>query len=165
MRVQFLVCLLSLGRYFCSRFACCRRYRLTIVPLQLVRVLRGDEIRAYADDTAAVVCSFAVAAPLVERLLRRFAAMSGLELNLPKTVVLPLWEAPLKEARADIAAISRFWGSVVVAGSSAYLGFQVGPAQADSSWTKPLRKFEDRARHWGGLGLGLHLTAHISRNK
>ena len=46
--------------------------------------------RAFADDTAVVASSFTEHADALLDTFRRYAAMSGLHLNLRKTVVIPL---------------------------------------------------------------------------
>ena len=76
---------------------------------QLARALRPGHVRAYADDTAAIVEQFARLAPAIEYLFRRFEASSGLALNLPKIVVIPLWPEPLQDVRARVASWSSFW--------------------------------------------------------
>ena len=61
--------------------------------------------RAFADDTAAVSADiFSDAAALLD-VFRRYAAMSGLELNMRKTVIIPLVpEAPDRWGARFLAA-------------------------------------------------------------
>ena len=124
----------------------------------LGRLLAPGGARAYADDTAALVTNLQASAPVIEAAFRRFAVISGLELNLPKTVVLPLWPGDLAEIRAWVAPWSAFWRSVSVARSARYLGFLVGPEAAEDSWAGPLAKFVRRCEEWRHQGLGMHLT-------
>ena len=42
--------------------------------------------------------------------------------------------------------------------SGLYLGVEVGPESLDNFWIKATKKFLDRARTWGGAGLGLQLS-------
>jgi hypothetical protein len=47
--------------------------------------------------------------------------------------------------------------------SGKYLGFMIGPASANTSWDKPVRKYMDRAALWATLHLGLHFNTLVYR--
>ena len=51
--------------------------------------VRGT-IRAFADDIGAVIEDWDHDGPQLEASFREFATMSGLELNIPKTIAIPL---------------------------------------------------------------------------
>jgi hypothetical protein len=116
-------------------------------------------IRAFADDTAMVVTDFFEVAGPIKQIFDEYAAISGMELNLPKTVVVPLWPQPLNEIKEQIANELPQWSGVDVAGAGRYLGFMEGPGKGDSSWSKANRKFAERAAMWKSESLGLQYSA------
>jgi len=85
--------------------------------------------------------------------------MTGLELNMPKCVLVPLWHCTLDVLREELVLQSPFWSQIAVQGYGKYLGFMVGPQALSKSWEAPLRKFSTAARDWGKLGLGLYYSS------
>ena len=71
----------------------------------LLRILQKrlpeSTIRAFADDIGAVVTDLPAALEVLERSFAEFKDMSGLELNIGKTVCIPLWE----EGMTDVPQI------------------------------------------------------------
>ena len=64
------------------------------------------------------------------------------------------WRVPLDpggaaEHRGAIAALVPAWGGVAIADSAKYLGFYVGPGNGLQAWTRPLAKYDERARACG----------------
>ena len=59
---------------------------------------------------------------------------------------------------ALLAACAPGWAACPIAGMAKYLGFQVGPARGQASWSAPFRKFKERCHIWGSLGAGMFLT-------
>ena len=51
------------------------------------------------------------------------------------------------------------WAQISVAYMGTYLGVDIGPASIDGFWTRPIKKYLDRAKQWGSLGLGLQYAA------
>ena len=96
--------------------------------------------------------------PRLHRLYELFAAASGLHLNLAKTALLPLWTWQPRAAADAWRQAAPAWGAVRVANSGTYLGFEVGPAAADSGWDAPVRKFREAVCTWAGLSQGMHLA-------
>jgi hypothetical protein len=88
-----------------------------------------------------------------------FGAISGMKLNLPKTVIIPLWPQDVSAIKNKILVVAPDWAAVEVAGSSIYLGFATGPRKGDSSWQKANLKFENRICLWGSQALGLQYAA------
>ena len=85
-----------------------------------------------------------------------------LHLNLPKTVLIPLWEAPPERVRSEIIAM---WPElerleVEVGTWSRYLGFAVGPGQGVLSWVKPCDKVTERVRSWNWGDLQYSVVAY-----
>ena len=64
-----------------------------VLLLRLADVLNNeDEItRAFADDTATVVNDYVVAIPTLAKLFSEYEDISGLQLNIAKTIFIPLW--------------------------------------------------------------------------
>ena len=64
--------------------------------LRMLRARLGPDvcIRAFADDVGIVLTDVRSQLPLLARALREFGSISGMHINLPKTVGIPLWEAP-----------------------------------------------------------------------
>ena len=87
-----------------------------------------------------------------------FGRVAGLHLNICKTVLVPIFRFDESEVRAVVCSGAPDWGGVCIASLAKYLGFYVGPGEGDSFWKEPLRKFSDRARQWGKLGLGMLLS-------
>ena len=87
-----------------------------------------------------------------------FARISGLHLNVEKTVVVPLFEYQETDIRNLICRCSPDLGGVKIAAAAKYLGLFVGPGKGTLSWQEPLEKFLDRARTWGKQGIGMLLT-------
>ena len=90
-----------------------------------------DMIRAYADDLALVVKDFPAAAPIVIRTFEEYASISGLHLNLAKTVVIPLWIEPLIKAQESFAKVHPWWWEMKWADHASYLGFILGPGKGE----------------------------------
>ncbi|CAK0844109.1 unnamed protein product [Prorocentrum cordatum] len=112
------------------------------------------------DDIGAALEDFLKDAGVMERIFSEFASISGLELNLPKTVVIPLWEASSGDrAAGTISAMSDFWSGVAVQDSSTYLGFLEGPGKRGGSWSKASGQCLDRCTLWGSAPLGLQHSA------
>ena len=69
----------------------------------------------------------------------------------------------LLELRAAICRAAPEWGGIGVSASTKYLGLMVGPGKGASSWTAPIRKYQQRAALWGHAGLGMHLSLRAYR--
>ena len=125
----------------------------------LLRILQkrvpGGIFRAFADDIGAVLEDWDRDQPIVEQVFREFAVMSGLELNIRKTVLIPLWEGGGSGAQHSLAARGSEWSNIGISDAGTYLGFVVGPGRGETAWDKPLKKFRKRCSTWGKLGLGL----------
>ena len=107
---------------------------------------KGHNIRAFADDIGWVVEEWARDWGLAQDIFHEFAEMSGLELNIPKTVCIPLWPQGIQEASSDPSLLSSPWANLKIAGSGKYLGFSSGPDKGHDSWSAPLAKYALRVR-------------------
>ena len=124
----------------------------------LEKRLRGSTIKAFADDIGGVFQDWEADSPILESIFTDFAKMSGLELNVNKTVCIPLWDAPIEVIRGEIKNRDSIWKEVSVESQGTYLGFSVGPGSPGVSWEKPIHKFSKRCKLWGNLGLGTYFS-------
>ncbi len=126
----------------------------------LLRILHArlpeDTIRAFADDIGAVITDLPGSIEILERTFQEFAGMSGLELNIKKTICIPLWEEGLDEAKEILGRCS--WKGMKIAHSATYLGFVQGPDKQGKSWDKPIQKFSKRCNSWKAHGAGLFFS-------
>ena len=114
-------------------------------------------IRAFADDTAMIVKDFDSLAPTVIKVFKDLGAISGLYLDITKTVVIPLFAEGAKTLLSDPKHDP--WRGVAIASAGTYLGFALGPGS--SSWTKPFAKYQERACLWRLPSVGLNLAALV----
>ena len=87
-----------------------------------------------------------------------FECFSGLELNLPKTVVVPLFHCDAARLEASIAQAFPSWSGIRVAFVAKYLGMLLGPDRKFHAFEKSMHKYLKRARLWAGIGAGLQHT-------
>ncbi len=113
-------------------------------------------LRAYADDLAMVAKDLPNTALAFAPIFAEYAGMSGLALNLRKTVLIFLSEASMHAMREQLEVLLPGWGAVQVSHSSVYLGHALGPMAGEQCWAKALAKLERRAAPGGGLGFRLH---------
>ena len=120
--------------------------------------LPEDLLRGYADDTALVADDVLKSTAAFVPLFTEFADLSGLALNLAKTVFIPLNDVSLENFRGQLARLHPGWGAAGVRHWAEYLGFVLGPEGGAKTWSKAIAKVELRSQLWAALGLGLHLT-------
>ena len=121
----------------------------------------GHVVRAFADDTALLATSLSGSLPKLQGIFAEFAAASHLQLNMEKTVVIPLGDRRPEEVAIALATQHHSWAVMKFASSGKYLGFWIGPEKGDKSWQAPVRKFLDRVRAWNWSILGLHGAALV----
>ena len=90
-----------------------------------------------------------------------FQAISCLKLNLPKTVLVPLWKSEVGQIRRMLQDMYPNWARVDVSYASRYLGFMLGPEAGETGWNKATCKFEQRCRSWSTLRLGLQYDVRV----
>jgi hypothetical protein len=134
-----------------------------ILLRRLDKVLDGRGIcRAFADDTAAVLQDLFGMLPKVATLFEEYAKISGLYLNISKTIVIPLWrhqERKYEDIKEMLKNLNIGWEGILVKEVGKYLGFQVGPGRGDAAWGKAVEKWRSRARSWERTALGLQYGA------
>ena len=93
---------------------------------------------------------------------QRFEQISGLDLNVSKTVLIPLWQfSNDKNVQSLVKEHCPAWGGIPIATRGKYLGFIIGPGVGRESWIKPLYKFKQRAAQWAARSLGLAMYALV----
>jgi endonuclease/exonuclease/phosphatase family metal-dependent hydrolase len=129
-----------------------------VLLLRLQDALKGedDTVCAFADDTAVVLEDYVLNAPTVDILFSEFAQISKLELNISKTLFIPLWPMSSERGlRNLIIELCPRWKQVGIRNRGKYLGFVIGPHAKDDSWTAPLKKFDARIKQWQHTKCGL----------
>ena len=122
-----------------------------VLLVRLEKVLSGeDEVaRAFADDTAVVVQDYTKTIGTLANLFREYASISCLELNINKTVFIPLWPlSSVRGLRNLITELCPSWRDIRIDVKGKYLGYIIGPGSAELSWSAPLRKFDQRVSNW-----------------
>ena len=99
--------------------------------------------------------------PVVNQVFSEFGEISGMCLNVPKCVFIPLWLDSPERAAAVVSAWVPQWANFKVQYWGKYLGFVIGPEKSEHLWKAALAKYTDRARSWASLGLGLQFNAAI----
>jgi hypothetical protein len=136
-----------------------------ILLREISSCLSGDEtVKAFADDTAVSVSNDVITLPRLQTLFSEFEEISGLSLNIAKTVMIPLWKySSASNLRNLICELCPPWKNRGIASYGKYLGFMIGPGSGEASWKKPLQKYLDKARAWSTLHLGMNLNTQIHR--
>ena len=75
------------------------------------------------------------------------------------TTQQPSHADPLLSLKQHLQVHLPRWQNMNIAWQGTYLGFEVGPGRADTSWKKPAGKFMDRIHAWAGQGHGLQYGA------
>ncbi|CAK0811150.1 unnamed protein product [Prorocentrum cordatum] len=115
-------------------------------------------IRAFADDVGIVLTGVEKQLPVLEQALREFGDLSGMSVNLPKTVGIPLREDSLESAAVAVAGACPAWGQLPLKRAAIYLGCAVGPSKEDLLWSSAVRKFRERVGGWPWNTMGLHFA-------
>jgi hypothetical protein len=136
-------------------FALCGDLLLRRIQL----LLPGDMCRAYADDIGLVSKDVFASSQQFVPAFEEFAKISGLALNLGKTIFVPLGDDSVEDFRQELVRRFPGWGAAGVRWWADYLGFSLGPGSEGRSWKKAMVQYSSRADLWAQLGLGLHYTS------
>jgi hypothetical protein len=118
-----------------------------VLLIRLRNTLHGeDEVtRAFADDTAVVIADYAKSIGTISIVFSQYAAISGLELNIKKTMFIPLWPvSSIRGLRNLVRELCPAWGGINIDVKGKYLGFVIGPGQGSKSWVAPMTKYNRR---------------------
>ena len=117
-------------------------------------------LRAFADDIGIVFQRFgdtrAVFADFVA-----FGRFSGLILNLPKTVLVPLWKCSLPRLRRVILDDLPELAGIELSFSAKYLGWWTGPEGRLRIWDEAVAKYIKAVRRWATGRWGFALSVKI----
>ena len=122
------------------------------------RLLPAATVRAYADDICMAMGDIWAQIPLMQRLMQEFALCSGLELNLLKTVLVPLRVGDPELLRDRLSLAAPAWAPIKIEHSAKCLGFVLGPGRGHTSFNGALRKYKQRVNFWAATGSGTALT-------
>ncbi|CAK0888681.1 unnamed protein product [Prorocentrum cordatum] len=86
-------------------------------------------IRAFADDVGIVLGDVSVQLPVLSRALDERGRLSSMQLNLEKTIGIPLWEQPMDAVREVVTAAVPAWSQLPLRAEAAYLGCVIGPGK------------------------------------
>ena len=125
---------------------------------KLMDSVQNGTVRAFADDIGMTVEDFARDGAILEDVFAKFAIMSGLELNIPKTVVIPLFKDGVSIVQQHMANNPSSWNNIKIAGEGTYLGFKMGPERNTSVWKAPLAKFARRIEQWRHIHSGTYFA-------
>ena len=89
-------------------------------------------------------------AQLLQDIFEEYHKISGLELNIKKTVLVPLFPHTPLDLRAQFHERAPLWGQIGIENAAKYLGLFIGPGSSSLSWHAPMRKYLDRAKVWAG---------------
>ena len=103
-------------------------------------------VRAYADDTALLLKNFTTDAPKLATIFEEFEQVSGLRLNMKKSVIIPLNSSRLQGFTSLRNRIVPQWKDMPIKDHCKYLGYMVGPGRKDHSWLAPYKKFQERIK-------------------
>jgi hypothetical protein len=113
-------------------------------------------VSAYADDIAICITS-ADRLQCVYDIFAQFKQAAALDLNMRKTVFVPISAGCAVSAATELRAILALtpWANALVDTSATLIGILVGPVGSDSAFSGALKKFAARVREIADLGLSL----------
>ena len=131
--------------------------------LRRLQQLLGDDYvqRAFADDVGLILGDAEGQLPTLVKALQQFEAISRMQVNIKKTVGVPLWPETEENAKDLLQKVAPEWRALPIQKSAIYLGCLIGPDKAGKEWEKALAKYQLRARGWQWASLGLHFAAMI----
>ena len=97
------------------------------------------------------------------RIFEDFGDISCLRLNLPKTVLIPLWPAVPRQLKRALYDDFPAWANVGISFSAKYLGFYLGPEAGSQGWEQAIGKYSKRCELWCSLRLGMQYDARVYR--
>ena len=116
---------------------------------RLTSHLPGHQVhKAFADDVGIVLEDVGKQLDALVSILDAFGAISGMKVNIGKTVGIPLWPGPLADASRLIAGAAPRWAALPLCSNAVYLRCMIGPAKRGTEWDKALTKFKGRIREW-----------------
>ena len=135
---------------------------MDVLLRRLTSNLTGSHVhKAFADDVGVVLSDLDNQLAALVAILDSFEVISGMQVNVSKTVGIPLWPCELTEASLLIGTLVPRWSTLPLRFSAIYLGCLIGPQKDSAEWKGALAKFQDRIRDWPWSKLGLHFATTV----
>ena len=112
-------------------------------------------LKGYADDIYVLLHNVWNEIEMLFALLRTVAEATNLQVNIKKTIIVPLWDCVIDAMKRTLNRRFPHFQDFKVQSYAKYLGSMVGPGAEDHSWDKPLAKFISRCRDAANLGAGV----------
>ena len=123
--------------------------------LQLVLPVPRNYLSSYADDFAFACYNIFEALLELQAVMGVISATTGLELNFPKVVVIPIGTLEVEVLANFLGAMSSGFSSAKVALAAKYLGLQFGPAAHENAWVPQAITLQRRSKQLQLLQLAL----------
>ena len=84
--------------------------------------------------------------PPLQSLLTRFGKISGMEVNITKTVVIPLWPDTVERYKEQVTGAVPPWAQIQIDTSAIYLGVRIGPGKEEREWETASLRLQAKLR-------------------
>ena len=84
-----------------------------------------------------------------------------MQVNVAKTIGIPLWPAAVADVRKVICDAAPAWKDLPLKAAGVYLGCVIGPGKHGDEWRRAAARFADRIRLWQWSSLGLYFATVI----
>ena len=85
--------------------------------------------KAFADDVGVILTDITEQLPKLATMIDRFGTISGMKVNIKKTILIPLWPESPERYRQAVASVAPAWAEVPIDSSAIYLGVRIGPGK------------------------------------
>ena len=102
--------------------------------------------RAFADDIGVILTDITTQLPKLAAMLSRFGKISGMIVNIKKTILIPLWPDSRENHRQVVASAAPTWADVPIDDSAIYLGVRIGPGKSGSEWETAAKRLMAKLR-------------------
>jgi hypothetical protein len=129
---------------------------LLVALSKLCELHECEIVSAYADDIAICVTS-ADRLQCVYDIFAQFKKAAALDLNMRKTVFVPITSGCADSAAIEVRATlsTTPWANALVDTYATLIGVRIGPVGCDSAFSAPLAKYAARVREIANLGLSM----------
>ena len=111
-------------------------------------------MRTFADDTAALIPSWQRHSKQLHKIMPTYSNITTMDINLVKTIAIPFGDQPPDAYTNDLPQYT--WAT-----EGRYLGFMIGPTAIESSWKRPIERYQQKLTEWPWSKLGLNLAIRI----